>query len=49
MAGAEEIANMNTTSMGDSMLADAENATRLFSAYFGKLPFTRLALRNSRG
>ena len=44
MARAEEVASMNTTSMGDSMLADAQNATRLFNAYFGKLPFTRLAL-----
>jgi len=26
------------------MLADAQNATRLYSAYFGKLPFNRLAL-----
>jgi hypothetical protein len=44
MARAEEVANMNTTSMGDSMLADAQNATRLYNAYFGKLPFNRLAL-----
>ena len=42
--GAEEVVTMSTTGMGDSMLADAQNATRLFSAYFGKLPFTRLAL-----
>jgi hypothetical protein len=44
MAGAEQFGSMNTTGMGDSMLADAQNATRLFNAYFGKLPFTRLAL-----
>lgn len=44
MAGAEEVASMNTMGMGGSMLADAQNATRLFNAYFGKLPFTRLAL-----
>ena len=41
---AEEDTSMNTTSMGGSMLADAQNATRLYNAYFGKLPFTRLAL-----
>jgi hypothetical protein len=44
MAGAEEMGNMSTTMMADSMLADAQNATRLYNAYFGKLPFTRLAL-----
>lgn len=37
-------ASMSTSSMANSMLADAENATRLYSAYFGKLTFPRLAL-----
>jgi hypothetical protein len=36
--------SMSTLGMGGSMLADAQNATRIFTAFFGKLPFTRLAL-----
>ena len=44
MAEAEEVGSMSTMGMGGSMLADAQNATRLYNAYFGKLPFTRLAL-----
>ncbi len=35
---------MTTTAMADSALADTQNATRIFNAYFGKLPYTRLAL-----
>lgn len=41
---AEDSVTMSTMGMASSMLADSENATRLFTAYFGKLPFTRLAL-----
>ena len=41
---AEANASMSTMGMADSMLADTQNATRLFSRYFGKLPFNRLAL-----
>ncbi len=44
MRGAEELGSMNTMGMASSMLADAQNATRLYDAYFGKLPFNRLAL-----
>ena len=44
MRGAEEVGSMNTTGMAGPMLADAQNATRLYNAYFGKLPFNRLAL-----
>src|SRR5438876_7139425 len=44
MRGAEELGSMSTMGMAKSMLADAQNATRLYSAYFGKLPFNRLAL-----
>jgi len=44
MRGAEEIGSMSTLGMAGPMLADAQNATRLYSAYFGKLPFNRLAL-----
>jgi hypothetical protein len=36
--------SMSTMGMANSMLADAQNATRIFNVYFGKLPFTRLAL-----
>jgi aminopeptidase N len=42
--GAADNLSMSTLGMGDSMLADSQNTTRLFSAYFGRLPFTRLAL-----
>ena len=36
--------SMNTLGMAGKMLADAENSTRIYNAYFGKLPFDRLAL-----
>ena len=36
--------SMSTLGMANSMLADAQNSTRIFNLYFGKLPFTRLAL-----
>jgi hypothetical protein len=35
---------VSTVSMADTALADAENATRIYDAYFGKLPYTRLAM-----
>jgi hypothetical protein len=35
---------ISTTGMADSMIADAENSTRIYNAYFGKLPYTRVAL-----
>lgn len=44
MRGAEGMGSMSTLGMGNSMLADAQNATRVYNVYFGKLPFTRLAL-----
>jgi hypothetical protein len=44
MRRAEEVSSMNTMGMAGSMLADAQNATRLYDVYFGKLPFNRLAL-----
>ncbi len=44
MSNAEEVGSMNTLGMAGSMLADAQNATRLYDVYFGKLPFNRLAL-----
>jgi hypothetical protein len=36
--------NITTSSMADSALTDTQNATRIYSAYFGKLPYTRIAL-----
>ncbi|MFS8086052.1 MAG: hypothetical protein ACMG6H_10510, partial [Acidobacteriota bacterium] len=44
MRNAEQNASMSTMGMAGSMLADTQNATRLYSLYFGKLPFNRLAL-----
>jgi hypothetical protein len=44
LSGAEGVASMSTMGMAGSMLADTQNATRLFTLYFGKLPFNRLAL-----
>lgn len=35
---------VSTTKMADSAIADAENATRIYNAYFGKLPYTRIAM-----
>ena len=43
-AALQTLGSMSTLGMAKSMLADAENATRLYTAYFGKLPFSRLAL-----
>lgn len=40
----EDDVSVSTSGMGGSMLADTQNATRLYNAYFGKLPYTRLAL-----
>src|SRR6185295_843838 len=36
--------NITTASMGETALNDAQNATRIYSAYFGKLPYTRIAI-----
>jgi hypothetical protein len=44
MRRAEQLGSMNTLGMSGRMLADAQNATRIYNAYFGKLPFNRLAL-----
>ncbi len=44
MSRAEDVASMSTMGMAKSMLTDGQNATRLYSLYFGKLPFNRLAL-----
>lgn len=38
------LGSISTTAMADSALADAQNATRIYNAYFGKLPYTRIAM-----
>lgn len=38
------LGSITTTSMAESALADAQNATRIYNMYFGKLPYTRLAI-----
>lgn len=35
---------MSTAGMADSAIADAENSTRIYNAFFGKLPYTRVAM-----
>ncbi len=46
-AGAQTMTTLgaiSTTQMADSAIADAQNATRVFNAFFGKLPYTRVAM-----
>lgn len=38
------IGSMSTLGKVDSVMVDAENATRIYDAYFGKLPYTRVAM-----
>ena len=38
------LGSISTTKMADSALADAQNATRIYNVYFGKLPYTRIAM-----
>lgn len=38
------LGNISTTRNADSAIADAQNATRVFNAYFGKLPYSRIAI-----
>jgi hypothetical protein len=35
---------ISTTKMAESALADAQNSTRIYNSYFGKLPYTRVAM-----
>ncbi|MFN2577992.1 MAG: carboxypeptidase regulatory-like domain-containing protein [Pyrinomonadaceae bacterium] len=44
MRRAGDLGSMNTQGMAGRLLADAQNSTRIYNAYFGKLPFDRLAL-----
>ena len=36
--------SISTTSIADAALADAQNATRIYNAFFGKLPYSRIAM-----
>jgi len=36
--------SFTTAGMADAALNDTQNATRIYSAYFGKLPYTRIAM-----
>ena len=38
------LGSISTTKMADPAIADAQNASRIYNAYFGKLPYTRLAM-----
>ncbi|HKB67352.1 MAG TPA: carboxypeptidase regulatory-like domain-containing protein [Pyrinomonadaceae bacterium] len=38
------LGSISTTAMADSAIGDAQNATRIYNLYFGKLPYTRLAM-----
>ncbi|HYU98616.1 MAG TPA: carboxypeptidase regulatory-like domain-containing protein [Pyrinomonadaceae bacterium] len=38
------LGQISTTKMADSAIGDAQNATRIFNLYFGKLPYTRIAM-----
>ncbi|HEV2836615.1 MAG TPA: M1 family aminopeptidase [Pyrinomonadaceae bacterium] len=38
------LASITTTGMADSALADAQNSMRIYNVYFGKLPYTRIAM-----
>jgi hypothetical protein len=41
---ATTLGSVSTTAMADQAIADAENASRIYSSYFGKLPYTRIAM-----
>jgi hypothetical protein len=36
--------SLSTTSMAETVLNDAQNATRIYTGYFGKLPYSRIAM-----
>ena len=41
---ATTLGSISTTGMADQAIAQAENATRIYTNFFGKLPYTRLAM-----
>ena len=38
------LGSISTTRMADSALADAQNAARIYNLFFGRLPYTRIAM-----
>ncbi|MBA3322646.1 MAG: carboxypeptidase regulatory-like domain-containing protein [Pyrinomonadaceae bacterium] len=38
------IGALSTTGMADAAIADTQNASRIYNAYFGKLPYSRIAM-----
>ena len=38
------LGSISTTGIADAALADAQNAVRIYNAYFGKLPYGRIAM-----
>ena len=38
------LGSISTTGMADPAIADAQNAMRIYNAFFGKLPYTRIAM-----
>ena len=38
------LGSISTTKMADSALADAQNSVRIYNLFFGKLPYTRMAM-----
>jgi Carboxypeptidase regulatory-like domain/Peptidase family M1 domain len=38
------LGSISTTAMADSAISDAQNATRIYNFYFGKLPYSRIAM-----
>ncbi|HET9479301.1 MAG TPA: M1 family aminopeptidase, partial [Pyrinomonadaceae bacterium] len=38
------LGSISTTSMADPAIADAQNSMRIYNAFFGKLPYTRIAM-----
>jgi Carboxypeptidase regulatory-like domain/Peptidase family M1 domain len=38
------LGSISTTGIADAALADAQNAVRIYNAYYGKLPYTRIAM-----
>ncbi len=38
------LGSISTSNNADAAIADAQNATRVFNAYFGKLPYSRIAM-----
>jgi hypothetical protein len=42
--GRPTMGSLSTTGMANSVLADAQNSTRIYNQYFGKLPYDRIAM-----